>query len=423
MQTFKLQFIVTYDKSGLQKLNLKDSYKENYKNLEATKKIVQSYIDNNLFSTEQEFARVVLKYSHNPKLLLINLQELAPFKEYIQMKVNELFVQQNGYNMPTEAALTNRAQKKNGVVKQNVINMINDSKELIFNKGAQPYLSNKNETPNQILFESQKEIVATNYFSFQSGKYGDNGIILRRVLKCTHPKTKKSYIVNEDIRIYSNSTKMVTDFQLLINGDPKKAHYIARLDTVGFMNEDFLNKYNIDFEIPSDIEQEARKEYEHDNYYPKHLKTKQAKTCSSNSHLHLMDENFELLKAAMFVYKDIMANKDPFIAQEYKNYRTKMNAVDIDFYKDDYDTQQAIKEKHTLKLKHAKEYKGVLPIEQILAKTNEMLNISYNPEFELSDETYAYINRGRDPKRNLSMSDKSIQRMEEYNRSGELILN
>ncbi len=378
--------------------------------------ILKNYINENLLDKEREFALAVLPFIGQPYRIVEQIEQFEQFRTLVELFTYEKWKNFSGCDYMATPEVPAHRFNKHGKLKEDYVTELLQNQRDACNKNQFPFLLNG--LTHKIL-NAPKEVVGTSFLSFTSEVYGTSGIVYRRL--CQANVKGKPYLVMVDSRIYGNSTKAVTDVKILVNGKKEGVYYAGRLDSVGFMDEKFLNKHGIAYSMPKDIEQQARLEHDHFNYFNIKKGNALPENIKSNNHYHVIDNDFELMKGILAYYAHLVP-VDQMAQQNYEKFKTKMNAKPFDFYHDSTEHPLDYKDNEAAKRADAEIWKGVIPLKRMVQKVDKMLGISSSPEFVLDDKTYEFIDNGRDPSVDTDLSTETILRMDHFAKTGDLVM-
>ena len=191
----------------------------------------------------------------------------------------------------------------------------------------------------QKLIAAPKTVVAETYIN-GVGKHERPCFVVRKLLSCKIDGN--TYMLVSDEKYYQNSPTVAMPLTLLVGGEPKGIAQIARIDSVGHLGEDAAKELGIKLTNPTLFPDYLKEKFEstHHNAVASHKKKSKSskfqsvKKIAGTHHIHVRDENFELMYALCHMAVNCL--------QVYRNSPSKFlrfNAKEVtegDIYLEDY---------------------------------------------------------------------------------------
>lgn len=227
---------------------------------------------------------------------------------------------------------------KNGdiseIVAKQTLEKISDTFNL---EDDQPFMLGN--TLIQKLINAPKTVVAETYIN-GVGKHDRPCFVIRKLLSCKIDGN--TYMLVADEKYYQNSPTVAMPLTLLVGGEPKGICQIARIDSIGHLGEDAAKQLGIQLKNPTIVPDYLKEKFEstHHNAVVTHKKKgkttrfQAVKKIAGTHHIHIRDENFELMYALCHMAVNCL--------QVYRNTPSKFlrfNAKEVsegDIYLEDY---------------------------------------------------------------------------------------
>ncbi len=154
----------------------------------------------------------------------------------------------------------------------------------------------------QKIVNAPKTVVAETYIN-GIGKHERPCFVIRKLLSCK--LDGNTYMLVSDEKYYQNSPTVAMPLTLLVGGQPKGICQIARIDSIGHLGEDAAEQLGIKLTNPTLFPDYLKEKFEstHHNAVATHKKKSKSskfqavKKIAGTHHIHMRDENFELMYA------------------------------------------------------------------------------------------------------------------------------
>lgn len=239
---------------------------------------------------------------------------------------------------PTTFYVPQSRLTKNGDISEVIAKQTLDKLSDTFNlEDDQPFMIGNSLI--QKLITAPKTVVAETYIN-GIGKHERPCFVIRKLLSCKIDGN--TYMLVADEKYYQNSPTVAMPLTLLVGGEPHGIAQLARIDSIGHLGEDAAAQLGIQLKNPTLVPDYLKEKFEstHHNAVAHHKKKgktskfQAVKKIAGTHHIHMRDENFELMYALCHMATNCL--------QVYRNTPAKFlrfNAKEVsegDIYIDDY---------------------------------------------------------------------------------------
>ena len=201
---------------------------------------------------------------------------------------------------PTSVCVPKSKLTKNGDINEVVAKQTLEKLSETFNlEDDQPFMIG-NTLINKLI-KAPKKVVAETYIN-AVGKHERPCFVVRKLLSCNIDGN--TYMLVADEKYYQNSPTIAMPLTLLVGGEPHGIAQLARIDSIGHLGADAAAQLGITLKQPLEIPDYFEEKFNstHHNAVPSHKKSKSSKFQSvkriaATHHVHVRDENFELMYA------------------------------------------------------------------------------------------------------------------------------